>query len=235
MLKVFLILLAVILFFGLLAICIVFSIRSRIRKNRKKGGIHLGFQNDISKASNEYEISGINGERNIDERLRRLLKEDEYIFTNILLPTRNNRTIEIDAVIVSRKGIFCIEIKTWVGCITGNDKDKYWLQEYGDPSREPKNHNNPVLQNDKHCGILERILRRNDIYCIVILTIFEGGEIESNYTYTFNEFKNFYNELNDNELTIEQINAIANKLIKYIPSSSQMEKHINEVKRDHLN
>lgn len=235
MLKVFLIILAVILFLGIFAICLVSFIRFLIREKRNKGGIHLGYQNKILENSETNEIAGIKGEIRICEDLRRILKEDEYIFTNILLPIRNNHTTELDAVIVSRKGIFCIEIKTWIGRITGNDKDEYWLQEYADPSLAPRQHKNPVLQNDRHCARLEKLLKRDDVYCIVLLAVLEEDNIDSKYTYTFNGFKNFYNELNDDELTIEEINAISNKLKQFIPNLAQMEKHKSDVNKMHPN
>lgn len=235
MLKVFLVILAVILFLGIFAICLVSFIRFSIRKRRNKGGIHLGYQNKILENSETNEIAGIQGEIRTCENLRRILKEDEYIFTNILLPTRNNRTTELDAVIVSRKGIFCIEIKTWIGRISGNDDDEYWLQEYADPSITPRQHKNPVLQNDRHCARLEKLLKRNDVYCIVLLAVLEEDNIDSKYTYTFNRFKNFYNELNDDDLTIEEINIIANKLKQFIPNLAQMEEHKRDVNKMHPN
>ena len=60
--------------------------------------------------------------------LRPLLREDEYLLANLLLPLRNGHKTEIDCVLISRKGIFSLKQRTGY-YISGNDDDEYWHQE----------------------------------------------------------------------------------------------------------
>ena len=102
------------------------------------GGIHIGAHQRVSFFTPANDRAGIVGEKRANYHLRTLLRNDEYLLTNLLLPLRNGEKTEIDAVLISRKGIFCIEIKHWVGHISGNDEDESWLQEYDDSYRKNK-------------------------------------------------------------------------------------------------
>ena len=114
--------------------------------------------------------AGIVGENEVNDLLSFLLRSDEYLLPNLLLPLWNGEKTEIDCVLISRKGIFCIEIKHWVGHISGNDEDEFWLQEYDDSYWEDKWHRNPVKQNNGHCVILKKKL--NNRYWINNVVIF---------------------------------------------------------------
>lgn len=112
------------------------------------------------------------GEKIVDEHLRLLLREDEYLLANLLIPLGNGFDTEIDCVLISRKGIFCIEIKNWVGHISGSDEDESWLQKYDDPYMNDREHRNPAKQNKRHCAILNRVLyNRYDIDGAVYLIL----------------------------------------------------------------
>ena len=105
---------------------------------------------------------------------------------------------------ISRKGIFCIETKKWVGHISGNDEDEYWIQRYDDPYKRDKQHRNPVKQNLMHCFVLKRAIKNDyNIECAVIFAKLEDGtRINSNYTYSVREFKAYYRNQEDNKLSI---------------------------------
>ena len=152
---------------------------------------------------------------------------------NLLLPLRNGHKTEIDCVLISRKGIFCIETKNWVGHIRGSDEDETWVQEYDDEDMMNRYHTNPVMQNEKHCAILKRFLNnRYPIDNIVIFVNLEYWyEIHSKYVYSINEFKNYYRELNDDELTPEEIKQIYQKLLRYVATEEELKQHREDVKR----
>ena len=108
--------------------------------------------------ANDY--AGRTAETYVNEALRSLLKDDEYLSENLLAPFKNGHKTEIDAVLITRKGIFCIETKSWMGSISGNDEDEYWLQAYQDMSRGVRKHRNPVKQNRAHCNALKETLNK---------------------------------------------------------------------------
>ena len=56
-------------------------------------------------------------------------------------------------------------------------------------------------------------------------------EIHSKYVYSVNEFKNYYRELNDDELTPEEIKQIYQKLLRYVATEEELKQHREDVKK----
>jgi len=183
--------------------------------------------------------AGLYGEALVNFHLKQLLKGDEHLLTNLLLPLKNGGSVELDAVIVSHKGVFCIETKYWVGHIIGSDDEDIWYQEYDDPSREDREHLNPVKQNEGHCGVLDRILHRH--YPISNVVIFaeleDDSNLDSKYCFSLSEFEEHYDALLDNVLTQDEINAIYQILYKYIASDEELAKHRKQIQEryNHFN
>ena len=196
------------------------------------GGVHVGIDEKPSFPILANDQAGIVGENEVNNFLSFLLRSDEYLLTNLLLPLWNGEKTEIDCVLISRKGIFCIEIKHWVGHISGNDEDESWLQEYDDSYRKNKWHRNPVKQNNGHCVILKKKL--NNRYWINNVVIFhdleDGLGINSKYTYTANEFGNYYSSLAD-VIPENSLKVIYQKLEPYIATPEELEKHREWIKR----
>ncbi len=180
--------------------------------------------------SDSQELAGIKGEKFVQHFLNLLKKDDEYLLTNLLLPYGKNRKAEIDMVLITRKGVFCIEVKTWSGHISGNNDDKYWIQTFDDERRESKRHPNPVIQNEGHTDILYRLLNRS--YQIDNVVIFQnledGSRIKSNYCYSLSQFMTCYKHY-DNEITIEDVKSIYEKVKTYVGTPYELERHRNEL------
>jgi len=179
--------------------------------------------------------AGKEGEYQTNYYLRPLLRNDEYILANILVPLKNGYKSEIDTLLISRKGIFCIETKKWVGHISGSDNDEYWYQRYDDPYMADKSHKNPVKQNDSHCRNIKWLLRnRFDVKNIVIFVDIEDSQqIYSRYAYSIEGFRNYYRSLPDDVLTIEQVGAIFETLKGYVASEEELKQHQEEIKYRH--
>ena len=73
-------------------------------------------------------IVGFFGESHTKSALRKLPKE--YIVLNDVNITANGYHNQIDHVVVSKYGIFCIETKQYNGYITGSKWDKNWVRHY---------------------------------------------------------------------------------------------------------
>lgn len=203
------------------------------------GGTQIGGNQRIPLFTPANERAGMHGEKVVNYHLRPLLREDEYLLANLLLPLRNGHKTEIDCVLISRKGIFCIETKNWVGHIDGNDDDEYWHQEYDDPYMSDKDHKNPVRQNEGHCRVLEKILHnRYGVHNVVIFANLEDGRgIYSEYAFTVSEFKKHYRGLFDHVLSIEEVKVIYQLLCQYLATPEELEQHRREVKEryNHFN
>lgn len=92
----------------------------------------------------------------VSRRLHRLDLRSYVIFDNLILPSNGNTPhTEIDHVVVSPYGIFCIETKSHRGLIFGSKNREYWTQCIG--NRKFRVYN-PLRQNYKHTKALEQLL-----------------------------------------------------------------------------
>ena len=228
----FVIVFAAIIIIFLIAFFIYFLIHHDRSDYKDGGGIQIGGDEKINIFAPANDKAGIHGEKIVNEELRLLLRNDEYLLVNLLLPFKNGRKTEIDCVLVSRKGIFCIETKRWVGHIIGNDEDERWIQQYDDPYKGDITHNNPVSQNKFHCKVLNRILNyKYEIENAVIFCSLEDGSgINSKFVYTISDFKTWYRSLDDLGITDFEIKHISQILQKYVATNEQIKQFRNEQK-----
>ena len=228
----FVIVFAAIIIIFLIAFFIYLLIHHDRSDYKDGGGIQIGGDEKINIFAPANDKAGIHGEKIVNEELRLLLRNDEYLLVNLLLPLKNGRKTEIDCVLVSRKGIFCIETKRWVGHIIGNDEDERWSQQYDDPYKGDITHNNPVSQNKFHCDVLDRILNyKYEIENAVIFCSLEDGSgINSKFVYTVSDFKTWYRSLDDLGITDFEIKQISQILQKYVATNEQIKQFRNEQK-----
>lgn len=179
------------------------------------------------------EVIGKNAEQYVAARLRLLLEKDEYLLTNLLLPLGNDDETEIDAVIISRKGVFCIETKNWSGIIIGDSLSKFWQQQCG---CERHRHLNPVLQNDGHCDALEKELNGEfEVNNFVIFANIESGShINAPNVYKITDFVEKYQDMPD-EIYPEDLDYIYDKLSCYESDEEELTKHAKQVKAKYNN
>ena len=137
---------------SLIIALVIIALRNYNKGDYKDGGGNIiGANNSTSFFSPKNERAGVRGEKIANYHLRPLLRNDEYLLGNFLFSLDNERFTEIDCILISRKGIFCIETKKWVGHISGTDSDDVWIQRYDDPGLDDRSHPNPVKQNNRHC------------------------------------------------------------------------------------
>ena len=96
----------------------------------------------------------------------------KFLF-NTYLPMGNNKTTEIDLILLYPFGIFVIESKNYSGWIFGNENDKYWTQvlSTGKGKSEKKHFYNPVAQNKGHIRQLRKYIpERIPIYSMIVFS-----------------------------------------------------------------
>ena len=116
-------------------------------------------------------FKGLMGEWLVNLVARIALPSKSYTrFKNVTLKTRDGTT-QIDHVIVSRYGVFCIETKNMTGWIFGNEQSRQWTQKI---YRQSYRFQNPLRQNYKHVRALESLLglSRGTVHSVVV---FAGG------------------------------------------------------------
>ena len=82
--------------------------------------------------------------------------KEYYIFNNIILPSENSVTTQVDHVIASRYGIFVIESKRYGGWIYAHKDRKEWTQTVRGGNKYQLY--NPILQNFAHVSALKQQL-----------------------------------------------------------------------------
>lgn len=98
-------------------------------------------------------------EKHVADNLNRLDPNFYTVFNNVMLPSRGNTsTTQIDHIVVSRFGIFCIETKSHKGWIFGSSDQKQWTQVL---YRDKYRFYNPIYQNFAHTKALELLLGQN--------------------------------------------------------------------------
>lgn len=149
----------------------------------------LNSKQTVSK-SKRTEIEVTKGLQSID-------MDSYFIFENIVIASQGNTAhTEIDQVVVSPYGIFCIETKSHKGSIYGFERNREWSQYLGS---HKYTFNNPFHQNYKHTRALEELLRGNlraPIHSYVV-------------------FPNCYKLVSDNEQAINSISKLTDAISKH--------------------
>jgi hypothetical protein len=96
-------------------------------------------------------------ENKVGEALRTLDPKSYVIFENVILPSNGNTAhTEIDHIVVSPFGIFCIETKSHSGAIYAYKKNKAWTQYL---AGQKFTFHSPHHQNYKHVKAIEALFK----------------------------------------------------------------------------
>lgn len=123
---------------------------------------------------------GARAEHEVDALLRRLPAE-YHVMRNVLF-SRGASSTQIDHLVVSPYGVFCIETKGYSGWILGAEHAEYWVQSL--PSRRGKGaiqyrFYSPIRQSQGHARRLRHLLRELGELPIFPLVVFsETAELK---------------------------------------------------------
>lgn len=99
---------------------------------------------------------------------KKYLSDDYVVMSNLTFKVGENDTTQIDHIIVSRFGVFVVEVKNFKGWIFGSINQKKWTQQI---YRNKYRFQNPAHQNIKHIRAVENILNEaihDKIYSLVV-------------------------------------------------------------------
>lgn len=151
---------------------------------------------------------------------------------NVYVPTGNGKTVEIDLLYITVKGIFVIESKNYSGYIFGNEKNREWTTTlYAGKSflgfKQVEKHHfyNPIWQNKTHINCLRRYLSEDiPMWSLVVFSDrceFKDVSYQAEDTIVCHkrdlgyEIKKIWNRVPD-ALTEEEVKKVHSKLCSRI-------------------
>lgn len=158
---------------------------------------------------------------------------DSKTFYNLVLFSGYNTIFtEIDEVIVSQYGIFCVELKSHVGYIRGSKWGERWTQYRYDRKTDIYS---PLRQNYKHIKSLEMLLGRNlkkPIHSFVVFTGAKTVTVNDNRVLSGrNDLNHVLEQYIDPIYTEAEFNKIC-RLFRHaeLISPGRLPRHIEETK-----
>ena len=183
-------------------------------------------------------IVGWFGEHWTRESLNKLDK-NKYIVLNDIMILVNNKTYQIDHIVLSKYGIFVIETKQYNGYITGDKYDNKWVRHL--KGNQKVYYTNPIRQNYGHVKAICELLDISEdkvfnIVCItsknVKLNIKHDGELTRGYDIN-EKIMSFEKEIIDNVLELKD-KIVINNIVDKDKRKEHIER-INETKKEHDN
>lgn len=180
---------------------------------------------------NRAKIIGKRGERSINFKLHFL--PDEYHIINDVYIHINDKSVQIDHIVVSKYGVFVIETKNFKGWIFGNDKSEYWTKNmYG----KKYEFYNPIKQNYSHVKTLQSLLKISYdkfIPIVVFLSQVTLKCITNEIVITSNKLLKAIRNYKDVILTDNDVNRIVMELSNLSRADKKMKKkHVQDIKKD---
>lgn len=172
---------------------------------------------------------GYMGEFWVRKELEKLPK-DKYVVLNDIMLMIDNKTTQIDHIVVSKFGIFVIEMKNYFGFITGDEYVKEWIQYLG---KNKYYFNNPIHQNYGHIQTLKKVLNVDERYFISVVCISNQAKIKVKSKSLVVQVENLVSEIYKYSKIIvdNEIDFIANIISKKnIVDVEMRKKHIIDIK-----
>ena len=186
----------------------------------------------------EYKDAGSAGERAFYLTLCNQFNiPKNQIFRNVYIPTKNDKTVEIDILVVSKKGLFVFECKNYSGNIYGDRNRKKWIQYLGDIKSY---FYNPFLQNRSHVVSLKSYLSHyGDLPAISLVAPTERGHWKiknlkpTDYLLGYNShLSDVFSMTPDSVLMAKHFNAILQEIAPLSrPDKFIRQNHIEQLKQ----
>ena len=175
-------------------------------------------------------FKGMIGERKVRKKIGKTKENSQYVFNDVLLNI-DNKSSQIDHIVLNQNGVFVIETKNYSGRIYGSDNQFEWTQvlQHG---KEKNKFYNPVKQNQTHIFELRKIIGNN--VPIESIIVFVQGNIEyinSNYVCSLKSIKKIINSpILDNNLSLAEMKRIYNLILTFDKRSiSTKDEHKNKI------
>lgn len=175
-------------------------------------------------------IVGWFGEYWTRKELKKLPKDEYKVINNIMINI-DDKTHQIDHIVISKYGIFVIETKQYNGYIIGSKYDKKWIRKIG---KKDILYTNPIRQNYGHILSICKLLNvdKSKVFNIVCIPSSAKINIKND-----GEIARIYNLnskiLSKKDVMFNNIDNIVNILLKSnITNKRIRKKHIENIKNN---
>ena len=181
-------------------------------------------------------VKGKIGEARVNSVLKRLAKNNGgYLIHDVTIPGENNKTSQIDHILLTERGIFVVETKNYAGRIYGSEKQREWTQVLAYGNTKNKLYN-PVMQNGTHIYRLKDIINEDiRMFSVVVFVRADISNVDSDYVYSLYELKHILKDHNDaiDSLVLKKCyDTIMEYKLNPIKTNKEHVQEIRQMKKD---
>lgn len=182
-------------------------------------------------ALNLANIKGSIGERQVNNILSRLDPAVYRVYHDLYIPRENNKTSQVDHIVVSPYGVFVIETKNFQGWIFGNEKSRYWTQVI---YKRKEKFYNPIWQNEGHIKALVDYLEIDKNAFVSVIAFSQQSTFKFKEAFTrakvirFFELERTINDYSEKKISGHRLEEINNHLKKLIIIDRKIKKQVNK-------
>ena len=176
---------------------------------------------------------GKEGENAVKRTLERLSISPKHLFHDYYFIPHDDVSIQIDHIVVCKKGVIVIETKNISGELFGSESEEKWRQILAG-GRITHEHYNPVMQNQTHIRMLSRAIGRNVPFINLVVLVQNNTEhIVSFAVIGISTLLSRINKLPDimGEATVEEIAHILKT--KNAKGKVSHRSHVRNVRKRH--
>ena len=158
--------------------------------------------------------------------------EVKYVINNLTLRIGDNKTSQIDHIVINKHGIFVIETKNYSGRIYGNETQLEWTQvlNYGKVKNKLYN---PIKQNKTHLYHISNLLNRNlPLFSAIVLVQGNTQYINASGVYNLRELRRLLKSNTREYLSSEKMEEAYKALLNANDASITKREHIQNI---HIN
>lgn len=169
------------------------------------------------------------GEFTVRRKIGKTLEGKRYIFNDVYF-NEDGKSIQIDHILISTKGVIVLETKNYSGRIYGKENQQEWTQVLAYGKRKNKFYN-PIKQNNTHCYYVNKIIGENTPTISLIVFIQNNTQyIDADNVIGVNVLKKKLKCL-PNIISDDKVVEIANKIKNHISHTHSNKEHIKKINK----
>ena len=186
--------------------------------------IEIPTQEEIGKRKGRY------GETYIATVLKNCMQAGDTLLNNVILSDpHSDLSVEIDHILLSRRGIFVVETKNRSGDIYGNDEAERWIQILGDGSIRHEFYS-PVKQSIAHAKKVSYVTKCKVVFPLVAFAKGNTQHIVSEITFDPLGLCRYIQKRTD-VLSERELSAALSRLQNCMAHSVSAEEHKRNVQK----